>query len=167
MNISYDVKVKIKHIYSSYKTCEIWRILFCVLKQQCWESGHLLSESTLTYCFECGCNASECFCWASSRMEIKPVPWRSLKALQCKSCYCQWTMEMLMPRKVIWLAYANKRVEQTQVLWIPVLFTRLHCLLEKCNSRADYCFQGSLATLSYKKTYKRWSLKKEYAILCT
>lgn len=104
--------------------------------------------------FECGWNVSECFCWASSRMRIKTLPCRCLKALQSKSCYCQWTMKKLMPRKVKWFAYANKRREWMQVLWIPVLFTRLHCWLDKCNSRVDYCFQGSLEPLSYKKAYK-------------
>jgi len=75
-----------------------------LLKQQCWESGDLPSDSTLTYCFECGWNASECFCWASSRTGIKTLPCRSLRALHSKSCYCQWTMEKLMPRKVKWFA---------------------------------------------------------------
>lgn len=124
--------------------CEVGLLL--LLKQQCWESGDL-SESAVT-CFECGWNASECFCCASSGMGIKTLPCRSLKALQSKNCYCQRTIEKLMPRKVKWFTYTNKRREQIQVLWIAVLFTRFRCLLDKCNSRVDYCFQGSVETLS-------------------
>lgn len=52
-----------------------------------------------------------------------------------------------------------------QVLWIPGLFTTLHCWLDKCNSRVDYCFQGSLLTVSFKKVSELCSLKKDYVFL--
>lgn len=59
----------------------------------------------------------------------------------------------------------KQKERMMQVLWIPTLFITLHCWLDKCNSRVDYCFQGSLLTVNFKKVSKLCSLKKDNAIL--
>lgn len=95
VNFSYNAKVKVNHLYSSYKTYEMWVIyiyIYLFFVKATVLGIRFSSEPTVIYCFERGGSASECFCLASSWIAIETLPCRCLKALESKSCIAseQW-----------------------------------------------------------------------------